>query len=171
MEKETEEHRWGGLAVLAALAAGVAAVLLRARKPSGGPAPPEVRPPFIPPPKPKPVRFAIAAFSGKVRNAGPNPGSAGDLLTQGPFWWVGTEDNWSATVQTAGLSTIEGIPESDDALLVLVYEAPATGAGAPSSRPEGAARLREAARSGELRAIGTFAISEPARLGAAGFRR
>lgn len=166
---EREDLRWVGLAVLIALAGG--ALVLLARKRTDGPAPLEPRPQPFQTPRPQPVRFAVAAFSGKVRDAGASAATAGDLLTHAAFWWVGSADSWDGIARTAGLSPTDGIPETDDALLVLVYEEPATGAGTPSSRPEGATRLREAARSGGLRMLGTFAISDPARLSVAGFRR
>ncbi len=167
---ETEDLRWVGLAVLVAVAGGALVWLLSRKRNDTSPAAATTPRPAAPP-EPRPVRIAVAAFSGKVRDVGTTAASAGDLLTKAAYWWSGTTDGWDALVRAAGLSTATGVPESDDALIVVVYEAPGTTEGAPSSRTEGATRMREAARSGDLRVIGTFGIRNPAQLSAAGFRR
>lgn len=165
---EAEDLRWVGLAVFIVLASGALLRLTQKRSDDG---PREPRPLPVAVPKPQAVQFAVAAFSGKVRDVGATAATAGDLLTLAAFWWVGSADSWDGIVRTAGLSEASSVPDTDDALLVALYEAPGTSAGTPSSRPEGATRLREAARAGELRMLGMFAISDPACLSAAGFRR
>ncbi len=169
---ETEDVRWVGLAVLVAVASGALVWLLALKRSETASAVPlGARPAPAPAPRPKPVRFAVAAFSGKVRDAGTTATNAGDLLTQATFWWVGSSDSWDGLAGSAGLSAIEKLPQTDDALLVVVYEAPQTSSGTPSSRPEGATRLREASRDRELRVVGVFAVSDPSQLSAVGFRR
>ena len=168
---ETEDFRWVGLAVLIALTGGALALLLSRKREDDGLSPSTQQPQSVPASRPRPLRFAVAAFSGRVRDAGTTAATAGDLLTHAAFWWVGGVQDWDVIVRTAGLTETVGIPDTDDALLVFVYEAPGTGAGTPSSRPEGATRLREAARAGVLRIHGAFSIGDPAKLSAAGFRR
>ena len=169
---EAEDLWWVGLAVLVAVAGGALFGLLARKGSDTGIAPLRVaRPAPMRPSKPKLVLFAIAAFSGKVRNTGTTATNAGDLLTQATYWWVGTPEDWDGLRGAAGLSPINTPPATDDALLVVAYEAPEAGGGTPSSRPEGATRLREASQGRELRVVGTYAASDPSRLSLAGFRR
>jgi hypothetical protein len=165
-----EDLRWVGLAVLIAVASGALWLLLRKRGDSAS-APASSVPPQALNSRMTSVRIALAVFSGKVRDVGGTTATAGDLLTHAAFWWAGPADGWERLARTAALSSVTGPSESDDALLVMVYEAPTTDGDVPSSRPEGATRLRDAARAGELRLIGTFAVSDPTNLSAAGFRR
>lgn len=162
---QTEDLRWVGLAVLIAVAGGALALLLKRRRSEPqDPAPAS-------PPKPTNLHFAVAVFSGRARDAGTSTDSAGDLLTQATYWWVGRSDSWSGLAGAAGLSAIAEIPATDDALLVVVFQAPETGAGTPSSRPEGAAQLRKASRVSQLHRVGIFAAKDASQLSAAGFRR
>ena len=165
-----EDLRWVGLAVLVAVASGALLLLLRKREHSASAATTSTSP-ATPSLSRRPIRIAIAAFSGKVRDIGAATSSAGDLLTHAAFWWAGPLNGWEGLARSAGLSTLETAPESDDALLVLVYEAPGSDGNVPSSRPEGATMLREAARANELRLIGHFAVSDRTNLSTAGFRR
>lgn len=136
------------------------------RFPAAGPASPPATPP-----EPPPLRIAVAAYSAKVRDVGTTATKAGDLLTNSVYWWSGSTDGWDALVRATDLSATTAIPESDGVMVVVVYEVRGTTEGAPSSRPEGAFLLRTAARSGDLRVIGTFVSSGPAQLSAAGFQR
>ncbi len=167
---EIEDIRWVGLAVLIATVGGALVQLLRKRN-DDAPAPSALRPHYTSIPKLQTVRFAVAAFSGKVRDAGATDAGAGDLLTHAAFWWVGSPQDWDGIIRAAGLAPISEIPDTDDALMVLLFDAVNTTAETPSSRPEGATYLREAARSRNLRMRGMFATSDSCRLIDFGFRR
>jgi hypothetical protein len=165
-EDHTMELRWLGLAILVAAAGGAFLWLLaRSKNPETS------LPPSPQPAKPQPVRFAAAAFSGKVRDAGTAPESAGDLLTQATYWWVGSADAWSAVTNNVPLTRIDTVPDTDDALVVVAYETARPPSGIPSSRPEGATRLRDAAREHDLRFVGMFSVEDPSLMTNAGFRR
>lgn len=166
---EIENLRWIGLAVLVALASGAFVWLLN-RERSSADAAPAPRPP-VASPRPQTLCFAVAAFSGKVRDTGATPDTAGSLLTQSTFWWVGPRQGWDGVSRSAGLSPLEALPQTDDALLVVAYEAPHAPGALPSSRPEGATFLREASKGGELRVMGTFSVRDTSQLSAAGFRK
>lgn len=164
---EIEDLRWVGLGVLVAIAGGV---LLERRSRKGLGTAKTVDIPPRPAEPPKPIRTVVSAIVGKVRG-GVTEKNAGDLLTSAAFWWSGSLDDWETLVRDACLSPTPKIPESDDALVFVVYDAPGSSNGTPTSRLEGASRLREVARSGDLRLVGTFTSSDPAQLIAAGFRR
>lgn len=160
---ERGDLRWVGLAVLvAAVASG--AVLLARRAQSQAPVPqPEV---------PRQLRIAMAVFARKIREAGSEPTAAAQLLTHAAYWWVGHGDAWDQVARLGGLSAVDRLPESDDALLVVVFEgASGDTTSLPSSRPEGASRLRGAASVGDLRWVGTYAVRDPRQLVPSGFQR
>lgn len=168
-EVEKEDLRWFGLALIIALAGGVLLSLARGRRPyekHGTTSPASSKQP-----RPKKLRFAVGAFSGKVRDVGVDAAGAGDLFTQAPFWWVGSTDGWDDFAQSATLSLLAELPSADDVLVVLAYELAQGEGGEPSSRTEGAARLRDALQRNALTVVGTFAVDEPAKLSDAGFRR
>lgn len=164
---ETEDLRWVGLAVLVGVAGGALLVHLNRRRPqAAGPAPRG----SPPPPSQAPVCFALAAFSGKMREVGTQEANAGDLLTHAAFWWAGTRERWGDVVRGVGASPLRSLPDGNDDLVLAVYEAPPAGGGVPSSRPEGASRLRDAAAARELRSLGLFSVNR-SELTAVGFKR
>lgn len=164
---EKEDLRWVGLAVLVAVV-GAAFVALTRRTSTSAPLEP-LRPV---PSMVRPIRFAIAGFSRRIRDAGTGPTAASGLLTEAAYWWVGTRDGWERVADASALLPIDRLPESDDALLVVVFEeASGDTTSLPSSRPEGASRLRGAASVGDLRWVGTYAVRDPRQLVPSGFQR
>lgn len=170
VEAMREDLRWVGLAVMVVVfAGGLVSVVWqkrseakRASLPSEPPAPSSRR---------SPVHLAIVVLSGTLRETGTQPESAGALLTRSTHWWSGGRDEWVTTERSLGLSPIEHLPETDNTLVMVTYEMSLTDGTPPTSRPEGADRLRAASKTNALRLVGSFVLDEPSRLSAAGFRR
>lgn len=178
---ERADIYWVGVAVLAAVLCGAAAFWLRGQKRSGDGHWPAGATETPLPLAPKPVaatrdtretvRFAAAVLSGKARETGTEAERASDLFSMAMFWWTGTSCEWDQTVRSVGLSPLHTLPESDDVLLVSVYETALPRSAIPTTRFESSAILRDAARGRKLRHVETYGIPIGTKLTQSGFTR
>lgn len=170
-QREVEMFRWAGLAIVMALVSGALvywALSRRSESRQDSERQPPSTPPKAPPPPARAV-VAMVAFSGKVRD-GADPSVAADLLTKATHWWSGTDDDWARVQLVLGTKSVSNMPASDDALLVVAYEAMLDDA-PPRSRPDASMVLRDLSRRERLRTVGIFDIGDPGQLSEAGFRR
>ncbi len=166
--EKMENFRWVGLAVIIAFSCSALLLLLKKNTVKNQL---ETVPPVPATLKQQSILYAVAVFSSKLRNTRENTITAGDLLAQATYWWVGSVTDWKETVKKANFLATNEIPNTDDVLLVIVYETTMIGAGTPSSRPEGSMHLREADRLGKLKKNNMFLINDQKSLNLAGFKR
>ena len=169
---EAEHWKWVGLGLIVALVGGGVVWAQLAKRRGGGPPAPLQQPPRPAPPKPQPVRWrlAVGVFSGKLRDRSLSAKEVADVLALAPYWWVGQQGSWSRVESSAELQSVDGLPESDDALVVVVLDAVLGPGDQPSSRPEAASQFRAAADRGNAEVMGIFVVRDGAEL-PADFRR
>jgi len=107
-------------------------------------------------------QVAVGIFSGKLRDRPVTARDIADLLAHAPYWWVGDAGGWEDVASSAELEPVESVPESNDALLLVLLEVAANGTARPTSRPEAASKLRAAADRGQATVRATFLVRDGA---------
>jgi len=164
---ELERLKWVGLALIVALAGGAVWSLVARQKIAADPTA-RTRPPRPPPPEPTRWRIAVSVFSGKLRDRSITTREAADVLAHAPYWWIGDLRSWNE-MASSDFEPVSDLPDSDDALVIVVLEA-VSGGPPPSSRPEAASLLRAAATGETAEVVGVFAVRDGVELPSA-FRR
>jgi hypothetical protein len=117
------------------------------------------------------LTVGIAVFSGKLRDKGAGVERAAELLAKSAYWWVGSPDDWNGKVEMEGFTVLPALPEGDNTLLVATFDAELGDDDVPTSRLEGAAWLREAARNGLIKARDVYLAPRGIALSGLGFYR
>jgi hypothetical protein len=166
--------RWIGLAVVVAVLGGALLYLRRrqasasADRDSQSPEPPRVSPTSVS--SKRSLRIAVAIPGSNLREVGLREAAAADILTRATYWWTGEPGTWDRVVADLGLSDLTNDPGDDEMVLIAFDIGNHTGS-APSSRPEAATLLRDAAVRGDVSLYRSFSLGAPQALSGAKFRR